>query len=102
MRATARTANPYSKGTARVNTDYAIGDTYTYRKIDKLNDSSFALRRARGASMFTLIRSIQTPNAEDAEDAVDAEARSRKPIIRCQQVPAFEFRAPPRPLRPLR
>jgi hypothetical protein len=29
-------ANPYSKGTARINTDFAVGDTYTYRKIDKL------------------------------------------------------------------
>ena len=26
--------NPYSKGTARVDTNFAIGDTYTYRKID--------------------------------------------------------------------
>jgi hypothetical protein len=30
----ARTGNPYSKGTIRVNTEFALGDTYTYRKID--------------------------------------------------------------------
>ncbi|MDB5864850.1 MAG: peptidase caspase catalytic subunit p20 [Betaproteobacteria bacterium] len=26
--------NPFSKGTARVNLDYAIGDTYNYRQVD--------------------------------------------------------------------
>ncbi len=30
----ARTGNPYSKGTGRINTDYSLGDSYTYRKID--------------------------------------------------------------------
>ncbi|HEV8517260.1 MAG TPA: caspase family protein [Burkholderiales bacterium] len=28
--------NPYSKGTARANTDYKIGDSYTYRTLDTL------------------------------------------------------------------
>ena len=32
--ATRNTGNPYSKGTVRVNTEYAIGDSYTYRKLD--------------------------------------------------------------------
>ena len=36
-----------------------------------------ALRAGKGALIFTTIRSIQTPNAEDA---VDAEARREKPI----------------------
>ncbi|MEO7727789.1 MAG: hypothetical protein ABIS45_11095, partial [Burkholderiales bacterium] len=27
-------ANPYTKGTIRVNTDFSIGDTYTYSRID--------------------------------------------------------------------
>ena len=29
-----RTGNPYTKGTIRVNTDFSLGDTYSYRRYD--------------------------------------------------------------------
>ena len=32
--ADSRTGNPYSKGTIRPNTDYALGDSYSYRRLD--------------------------------------------------------------------
>ena len=31
--------NPFTKGTARVNVDFALGDTYTYRKLDLLKNA---------------------------------------------------------------
>lgn len=34
VRVDAGTGNPYSKGTIRANTEFALGDTYTYRKLD--------------------------------------------------------------------
>ena len=36
MLADSRQGNPYSKGTVRVNTDFSPGDSYTYRKIDRI------------------------------------------------------------------
>ena len=32
-------ANPYSKGTARADTNFAIGDSYSYRKLDLITNS---------------------------------------------------------------
>ena len=35
-------ANPFTKGTARVDTEFKIGDSYSYREIDLYTNSSCA------------------------------------------------------------